>query len=323
MRSSVGADDLFEAEMLAATPTLTSDLYHYTTADSAILGILANKTLRMSSFLRTNDLWESRPILPPLQGSDRLIQLSHAGFAQIAAEIDRHIRQHSKVACFTQDWSLPEQVRDRNARRGWAHLSMWAHYGAGHTGVCLRFDRDRLLHAFNAASAGSINQYADYVRYRHAELGVGGCAIDFDQLEEYGADAVALQYARANWERIYFRKHSDWSSESEFRLVRTDVSLDAFDLDISSALTGVILGESFPRERIPGLLTALEGFPDVVILKTIFYSRVFLLDEWEPSLEESKGPLLPPEATPLIPARRDGDLLERMRELEEIQGAAR
>ncbi|MGL5824523.1 MAG: DUF2971 domain-containing protein [Nocardioides sp.] len=323
-------DDWIEQELAAAPKTLTSDLYHYTSSESAILGILANRTIRLSPLQGTNDLWESRPLAPSLQCKDRAT-LSMDESTKIWEDIDRSIRGYSKVACFTQDWDLPEALMNSDALRGWAHLSMWAHYGARHTGVCLRFDRDRLLAAFAEARGDAVHQFSGPVKYRAAERGVGPYSISVEQAEEFGVDAVALHYASVHRDRVFFRKHADWSAESEFRLVRTDLSMDPFYLNFSDALTGIVLGDAFPMDRLPALLSMLGVLGDVSLSKIHFHNRV--LHNF-PIGPPAAGPVvlspsgLPTAATPApmisstIKPRRSGKLAERLTALELVEQAA-
>ncbi|PRA09856.1 hypothetical protein CQ010_16530 [Arthrobacter sp. MYb211] len=322
MINSDEADEFLEQELDSAPKVLTSSLYHYTSSDAAILGILANRSIRMSPFQGTNDLWESRPLWPNLEGELRHNEIPADGYYSIWEDIDRYIRGYSKVACFTQDWELPDSLMHSDALRGWAHLSLWAHYGAGHTGVCLRFDRDRLVAAFEAAQENATHQFYGPVRYRRAEFGVGPHGISLEQAEEFGIDAVALRYAHVHRDRVFFRKHADWASESEFRLVRTDLSTEPHYFDISKALTGVVLGDAFPNDRIPALLTMLAGFDDVEVLHIGFHNRILDLYPLESPAEPESlpGPML--AATSIIQPRRSGDLTQRLRSLEEIEQIA-
>lgn len=132
------SESYFRDELVNAPRSLTTALFHYTSSDIAIFNILANGTLRLSPFESTNDLWESRPLYPGLSSHADDVASGGAAF-ELWNEIDRNIRLHSKVVCLTQDWDLPDRVFDPDALRGWNHLLLWAHYGGGHTGVCLRF----------------------------------------------------------------------------------------------------------------------------------------------------------------------------------------
>ncbi|MFC9330785.1 hypothetical protein [Kitasatospora sp. NPDC057015] len=49
-----------------AKPVETGDLYHYTSADAVITGILATGTLRLGPYKSMNDLWESDSFHPTL-----------------------------------------------------------------------------------------------------------------------------------------------------------------------------------------------------------------------------------------------------------------
>lgn len=322
MSSGDEADEFLEHELVAAPKVLTSSLYHYTSSDAAILGILANRSIRMSPFQGTNDLWESRPLWPNLEGELSRGESTHEDVASIWEDIDRYIRGYSKVACFTQDWELPASVMQPEALRGWAHLSLWAHYGARHTGVCLRFDRDRLVAAFETARENAIHQFHGPIRYLRAEFGVGPHGISLEQAEEFGIDAVALRYAHVHRDRVFFRKHADWASESEFRLVRTDLSTEPHYFDITKALTGVVLGDAFPNDRIPALLTMLSGFDDVEVLQARFHNRTLHLFPREAHTEPEHVLRPMPTTTSTIQPRRSGDLAQRLGTLEEAERIA-
>lgn len=271
----------------------------------------------MSPFRGTNDLWESRPLSPNIEGN-----LGEKDAFSIWEDVDRYIRGYSKVACFTQEWELSDSVIQPDALRGWANLSLWAHYAGRHTGVCLRFDRDRLVAAFKDAQENAVHQFCGPVQYRRAESGVGPYGISLEQAEEFGIDAVALRYAQVHHDRLYFRKHADWVSESEFRLVRIDLSTEPHYFDIASALTGVVLGDAFPNDRIPALLAMLASFDNVEVLRARFHNRSLRLFPMEPRAEPEPALKPVPVTTSTIPPRRSGDLAKRLSLLEEAERTA-
>lgn len=315
-------DDWFEQELAEAPRTLTANLYHYTSVDTAIGYILASRTLRLSPFQGTNDLWESRPLWPNLEGASSVENQQPESTVGMWEDIDRFIRGYSKVACFTQDWALPSSVLNPDSLRGWSHLAMWAHYGAHHTGVCLRFEKDLLLAAFDGAGADATHQFSGPVNYRAAESGSGPHGISIEQVEEFGIDAVALRYASIHRNRVFFRKHVDWAAESEFRLVRTDLSHDPFYLDISRALTGVVLGDAFPMDRLPELRSTLGGFDGVALYKMTFHNRSIHLFP----VDDTTGRATPEETadpdSPVARPRRNGDLTARRDALDQVESEA-
>ncbi len=261
------SDEWLEAEISAAPKTLTENLFHYTNTDAAIFGILSTGTLRLSPFDSTNDLWESRPTHPSL--TTHVDDRDLIPGLDLWNEIDRHIRRNSKVACLTMDWDLPDAVMDRDALRGWSHLSLWAHYGGSHSGVCLRFERSKLLESFVSSEPSGVRNFHGPVVYRNVSIGAGPHGIDVGQVREFGVDAVATAHAEANANAIFFRKHKDWSNEVEYRLVRMDKSLLPFHFDIRRALTGVFLGEAFPSQRLPALTEVLLDYPDVEVFNSV------------------------------------------------------
>lgn len=305
-----------DQELTSAPRVLSNDLFHYTSSDAAILGILSTGSLRLSPFDSTNDLWESRPLYPMIQSHAEDLEIG----SELWEEIDRNIRLHAKVTCLTQDWELPDSFGSREAFRGWAHLSLWAHYGGGHSGVCLRFDRDKLIRAFSAAAGGGTALYRFHgpVLYRTATPGVGPYGIDFGQVKEFGVDAVAAAYAEAQKESLFFRKHKDWENESEYRFVLLDQSILPAYFDIRSALTGVFLGDTFPSGRMPALLAALQDYPNAEIFQLQFHNRMLNCFPYMPAATEEGGA----KASWKVPAR-SGSLIERLEALQAAEMSAR
>ncbi|MEW2426554.1 DUF2971 domain-containing protein [Micromonospora sp. NPDC047644] len=301
-----------EAELFSAARTLTNHLFHYTTAEAAIFGILRSGTLRLSPFESTNDLWESRPLHPNL--SSHRDDLDPGSGLEVWNDLDKVIRKHAKVVCLTQDWSLPDTVANRDAFRGWNHLATWAHYGAGHAGICLRFDRDKLIAAFSqVAVPDALLRFHGPVEYRRASIGAGPHGVDLGQILEFGLDAVAINYADVHRDQIFFRKHADWSNESEYRLVLVDQSVLPVEVPIRAALTGVFLGDAFPDSRLPALMATLKKYPDVEVLKLVYHNRHLACMPFDAvaAVEASTAPSF------ANPPRRSGSLSERLNELKE------
>ena len=91
---------VWDAETLLAPRTLTASLFHYTSSDAAISGILRSGRLRMSPFESTNDLWESKPSHPGIRIHED--DAADAPGMELWDAIDRDVRLQVKVACFTQ-----------------------------------------------------------------------------------------------------------------------------------------------------------------------------------------------------------------------------
>lgn len=301
-----------EHELRTAQRSLTGHLFHYTSADTAIFNILGSGTLRLSPFESTNDLWESRPLHPVISTHDD--DRDFDATFDLWAEIDRNIRLHAKVACLTLDVALPDHVFNRDALRGWAHLSLWAHYGAGHAGVCLRFNRHKLIKAFLEHAEPSALTFHGPVGYLSAQGGPATRGIDPGQVKEFGVDAVALAYAEANKESIFFRKHADWANEVEYRLVLLNQSVLPTHIDIREALTGVVLGDAFPQGRLPALLEMLQAYPDVEVEQVRYMNRTLHCYPFDGTVRPGAGGVYAWGAP-----RRTGSLDERLAALRRAE----
>ncbi|MFH8591026.1 DUF2971 domain-containing protein [Streptomyces rimosus] len=297
-----------EVEALSALRTVTSHLFHYTNADAAISHILPSGKLRLSPYESTNDLWESQPHYPMLTTHQ-----DHSGHDSTALweGFDQHLRLRTKVGCLTQDVALPSAVMNPDALRGWAHLSLWAHYGDGHAGLCLRFDRDQLVASFREMAGPTALTFDGPVRYVVSHLAPATRGLDRGQVAEFGMDAAALFYAETNKDQLFFRKHIDWSSETEYRLVLVNQSRGYEFVDIRSALTGIVLGSAFPQRHVPELMDVLRSYPGIKVRQLRFLNRGLHCFPFEGAT---------PEACPTVvsawpAAHRKGTLAERLHAL--------
>lgn len=251
---------------------LTQDLYHYTGSDVGMFNILAEGRLRLSPFEATNDLWESRPFMFGLTVPREALDDEERA-SSVRDGIDRSIRLHSKVACLTQDWSLPEAAGDPNELRGWAHLSLWAHYGGGHTGMCLRFDKVRLVEALDRVGQAHRGSLHGPVSYRGTTSGTILAGVHTGWVEQYGVDAVAHEFALLHRESVFFSKNRDWSNEAEYRMVLMSETVLPEYLDIKKALTRVFVGDAFPKTKLPALRAVLQQYPGVAVERVKYSKR--------------------------------------------------
>ncbi|WP_157430712.1 DUF2971 domain-containing protein [Actinomadura macra] len=305
-------EQILEQELRVAARVSSGLAYHYTGADTAIQGILLNGTLRLSPFSTTNDLWESRPFYPSVS-ADADDRGPGPGMLPLWQEIDRHIRVHAKVACLTQDVQVMDGGYASDALRGYAHLSLWAHYGARGAGLCLGFDLRKLVEGFmTAPHLLHTLRFHGPVQYRHASV-TPVHSIRLGQITEFGVDAAALAFAEDNKEGVFFRKHADWANECEYRLVLIDQSVLPATVDIRSALSHVVLGECFPDHKRPALAAVLAEYPDVKVRQMRFHNRTVYCEQI--SLDDASLPSPGSAAATPGKPRRTGSLRERLSQL--------
>ena len=285
----------------------TNDLYHYTGADVAIYNILAQGTLRLSPYEFTNDPEENRPKAPVLSGE--IADQREPG--SIWNEADWWLRRYVKVACLTQDFEIlpSEYANDADALRGWAHPALWAHYGARHGGVCLRFDRIKMIEQFKTQMGSRGQCFSSAVEYpleRFTAAPLG--SLDIEQIREFGVDAVTSFYIDKYHKELFFTKHIDWENEREFRLVLNEPSLMPAYLDIRDCLTGVILGIGFPVSMLDRIHDLQTNFPNLAIFQLQYNNgRMFFFP----------APSAAPRSS--IHPRRDGSLDTRLQQLRSLE----
>ncbi|KJY26508.1 DUF2971 domain-containing protein [Streptomyces sp. NRRL S-495] len=317
-----GGNDLNQLTLLERRHE-TGSLFHYTSAETAISYILGSATLRLSPFESLNDLWEARPKYPGFSvHPDDLAFFQPPELADaVWKEIDRHIRLHAKTACLVRDFDLPDEAWIRDAERGWAHLSQWDRYGAGHTGVCLGFDRRALVRALDELDEDGALKFHGPVRYRMEPPSMR--EMDIGQVRHFGVDAAALFFAEANRSQLFFSKHRDWRPESEYRLVLLNESLQPAYIPIRESLTEVYLGDAFPENRMQDLFEAIAGYPKVeVVWKLRYFNRglhKFPASTAQTAADEAGG--APSFGDMLVP-RLGGSLAERLAALRDAHHKA-
>jgi hypothetical protein len=286
---------------------LTDDVYHYTTTDVAVYNILDQSAVRLSPYESTNDPQESRQKLPSLSMSDG--DDAHDGFGAIWKDADWWLRRYVKVACFTEDYELPDNALDADALRGWAHPSLWAHYGGRHGGVCLRFDRTKLVEQFRSQLCSRGQCFHGSVEYPIQRVSaLPSESLDVEQVREFGTDAVVSRYIEKHHRELFFTKHHDWANEREFRLILNEPSVLPAYLKIEDCLTAVLLGDQFPLTMLDAVRRVLSRMPDVELIQLHYHNGKIFRFPAEAAAEERR-----------VSARRNGPFVDRFRELRALE----
>lgn len=195
-------------------------LYHYTSFYAAVK-IIESKELRFGKLNKMNDIRESyRVIFYHNEISEECIK----------CELEKY-RQFS----LTQDCA---------PRRGFDIPAMWGHYADKGEGICLVFDRAKLM---NCLPDGMM---FDSVCYKDDYDG------DILISQEDKSDLQTL--FRDRQKELFFTKSYDWSYEQEFRLLtRSDV--EQYELSYGDSLIGIIFhfAES-EKERSKSVFNSVE-----------------------------------------------------------------
>ncbi len=243
-------------------------LYHYTSINAA-LKILDSEKLRFSMISRANDTIESKPKIEfPYDDSDSDIEEK---ISTVKDHIQNINKYHIALLCFSKDapksknnagkeksqTSIDEnQYYTDLSGRGFALPRMWAQYAEDNCGVCLMFNREKLLSEVNKQLSGFFIEAMDVTYKKNFE-----CV----KLDKELFDSIYLQLSqdksilvmnsflkdKANRDFViynYFTKSMDWKNENEFRILMCfDKSANAkfyYLNHIFDFLEGIIIGEN-------------------------------------------------------------------------------
>jgi hypothetical protein len=237
-------------------------VYHYTGAAVARDYILKNRTLKLGSYTRTNDPKESKAWEFDLWTNQNR-HLGNYKMQELSSWFSAALKANAKLACFSLDSSPLSGDHTRDIlSRGFAKPRMWAQYAENHSGVCLVFDRSKLLEAVHS-QLGALIHFAGPVTYQNhylvRPLTAHEYSINIDQLETLGPQGYLQSHVRLHHKALFFEKLLDWRDEVEWRiLVLSDSDADLL-VPIDDALVGIVHGASINRTISDDILQASDS----------------------------------------------------------------
>lgn len=187
----------------------TDKLYHYTTFNSA-LKILITQTLQFSYLANMNDIYEQ----------SKLFFYAEDAHHNVSNFFVKEIAKYKQI-------SLTEDSPLDNGRKGFDIPAMWAHYADKGNGVCLVFDKKKLL---RHVRSNWLNGQVKYIR-------------EFDNnivASEVKTKQDVVNFIKNKSNEIFLCKSEDWAYEQEFRIVaKTSVRA----LDVSDCIMCVLIME--------------------------------------------------------------------------------
>ena len=202
----------------------TERLYHYTSFDNA-MAIIATGKLRFSQLCNLNDINEA--YRPEYIGIDRpVLSDLNKGFSSLdKGVITKAIQKFQQISL----------SMDTDDNCGFAISPMWGHYAQKGTGICLVFDKNKLIRNLNPDDYGIVQ----YKKERD-----GSIIIPLENTED------CTGYINSHKREIFFTKTSDWSYEQEFRIVKMSKRKTNRYLDIKDAIIAVIINTGREDENI-------------------------------------------------------------------------
>ena len=227
-------------------------LFHYTSAESARL-ILESQTLKFGKISKSND---------PLEMKNLLVQSILRDYAK---ELDiksvKYLESILGILCFAEgEFETPIKLDHAgecelsrfDSRPKFFLPRMWAFYGENGKGVCLVFDRDKILDRISDTIALSHNIVHSSVKYEDIIQGMEQIDakiaqyFDLDSLAKYKELGAVHRYLDELASEVYFIKDIDWRDEFEYRVIcwqkkKGGKSLPIF-VDIRDCIIAVVVG---------------------------------------------------------------------------------
>jgi hypothetical protein len=233
---------------------MTEYLYHYTTIEKFLNGILQTYSIRLNSIQNVND---------PIDSKIRYLESDYVIFSnQEEGEKYHEIKEkyhdlvnekwikNTKIACFSIDNSVDKI-------QGYQLSNLWSYYAENQTGLCLKLDKNKLIanfndkYEYNTPLTGPVN-YVDKIssaKYHH----------DYNSDHRFGIIK--------NKDSLFFEKLKVWDREQEYRIIC--FSTDDYEyISLDSILHEIILGQNCKKDYE---LIIKRHFPDLIISKMNYF----------------------------------------------------
>lgn len=241
---------------------------HYTDSETAFEKVVKEGQLRFSPYHRMRDPTEASPWVfgaayfpDGFAGQEDELETRQLSEAEI-----NELKHQSKLLALTQDalsgYDLAH-FHDALFSRGWARARMWQQYGDDHSGVCLVFDRERLIAAMkDGLEAASVSRfYEGPVRY--APSGIAGergaLTLHLNNFKDKPMAEAIGEHLGQHYRELFLLKTLDWDSEHEYRLVAHRADDDYLHVPFGDSLIAIIVGHEFPNDQEPALRAACEA----------------------------------------------------------------
>lgn len=246
-------------------------IYHYTPMETFLDLILPHERLRFGSFSNSIDPFEKHF---RGTGAEIVEELDIEAVTPLFQDFSEKYRDISKskahVLCFANSYDPLSRAFAWGfySDKGWAQAAMWTHFANRGTGVCLEFDRDKLIaSAKESLGENAILLSGDLVYPSSGDMWIREKNFRLTRTRET-LEADVFGHVINFSTPIFFQKNSNWRYEQEFRLVALNNCGKDVYIPIRDCLTSIIVGSEASPVRQETLLWMLEaaGF-NIPVLK--------------------------------------------------------
>lgn len=215
-------------------------IFHFTKTNIAIENILYERSLRFSPLHLMNDPYEYQIVTGGVYGRG----IDPEIITPATQKLRKSILVDSKLGCFVKNknkdcdvFELP-YIKPRS----------WAQYGQGQRGVCLGFNKKKLLNVIKKCVPAGVIIYESAVFYDlDSKYKSKKATVNYNN--DLSVEDNIARHINTNRDDIFFRKYKDFRDEDEYRIAVYDKRRELnnyFRFGICEALEAVILGDLFP-----------------------------------------------------------------------------
>ena len=216
-------------------------LFHYTSSEVLLSHILQDYELRFSPMNNSHDPVEYYSITH--------IGATDVGYSRERSldntfrfrELSNSIQKNIKCCSFCIDKPFSKN-KTSLLNKGWARPRMWAQYANAQTGVCIIFDKEKILHnIMKCYSKDKVFEGEIIYDNQLKELFKAKNYVDNELSNEW----TFLQRIKEHEKGYLFNKLEDFVDEQEFRVAIYEEK-DVFSyISIHDCIKGVIMGDKF------------------------------------------------------------------------------
>ena len=244
-------------------------IYHYTNYNVAIENILSSNTLLFNKVRKMNDPLEFENFIHAASWNNEIPGEERTKLLNIGRESNNIVKNKIKICCFCVDTDISEHIDYIHCiNKGYSRSRMWSQYANGHRGICLIFNRVKLLEIIKGKYE---NIFSEEIKYRNNLFNI----FNFQDIEyEIARNMDAWEWVKRHKHEYLFYKVDDYKSEQEYRIaVYSDNDDDNILIDFEDSLEGVILGVRFPDVYKVNIKNVMEAQNIPVFQIDWFYGK--------------------------------------------------
>lgn len=252
-------------------------LFHYTSLDTFMKYILPTRRLKLGRIKDSRDPYEYQSFkidIREKETNDLLKNDSEKYVNFLNAAKDLKLNTQYLCFCMPQTKTIENESF---TRWGYARPKLWELYGDKHQGVCIGFNRNKLLSRFNENDQEILNGQMAHGRIVYKDRIGSSQESKPSKLDTYYRKVRHFDENDflAEFKQLYFfEKDCDYQDENEYRLVYiTSQQQENLKIGISDCVETLYFGDKVERSFIKYYKNIFErGFPGIQLNKVYWFN---------------------------------------------------